>query len=147
MKEITRLRNLILSTYNVLIAGIMAVLGFASSCESRVEYGTPSARFIVNGKVTSSVTDQPIENIRVTMQGDTSYTNTDGVYQVSDNWGFPDDQTYNLHFQDIDGETNNEFTGLDTIVEFKDPEFSGGDGDWYSGETSKDFDVKLTPKE
>jgi putative lipoprotein (rSAM/lipoprotein system) len=139
-------KNKILRTYNVILVGLLSILGFASSCESRMEYGTPSAKFIVNGKVTSAETNQPIENIRVAMQGDTSFTDSNGVYQVIDKWGFPSDQIYNILFHDIDGETNIEFTDLDTIVEFKDPKFSGGDGDWYSGETSKDFDVKLTPK-
>lgn len=135
-----------LKTYNVLIAGLLAILGFTTACDSKDEYGTPSAKFIVNGKVKVSETDLPIENVRVTMQGDTTYTNADGVYQVVDKWGFPTDQTYNLEFQDIDGEENGEFNELDTIVEFKDPKFLDGDGDWYSGETSKEFDVKLTPK-
>jgi putative lipoprotein (rSAM/lipoprotein system) len=136
----------ILKTYNVLIAGLLAMLGFATACDSKDEYGTPSAKFIVNGKVKSSETDQPIENIRISMQGDTTYTDENGVYQVVDKWGFPTDQTYNIEFKDIDGELNGEFSDLDTIVEFKDPKFSNGDGDWYSGETSKEFDVKLTPK-
>ncbi|MDY0104616.1 MAG: radical SAM-associated putative lipoprotein [Lentimicrobium sp.] len=136
----------ILKKYNVLIAGLLALLGYTTACDSKDEYGTPSAKFIVNGKVISSETDQPIENIRVTMQGDTTYTNADGVYQVVDNWGFPTDQTYKIDFNDIDGAANGGFSGLDTIVEFKDPEFSDGNGDWYSGETSKEFDVKLTPK-
>jgi len=136
----------LLKTYNVLIAGLLAMLGFATACDSKDEYGTPSAKFIVNGKVKSSETDQPIENVRVTMQGDTAYTNASGGYQVVDKWGFPTDQTYIIEFKDIDGELNGEFSDLDTIVEFKDPKFSDGDGDWYRGETSKEFNVKLTPK-
>lgn len=136
----------ILKKYNVLIAGLLALLGYTTACDSKDEYGTPSAKFIVNGKVKSSETDQPIENIRVTMQGDTTYTNADGVYQVVDNWGFPTDQTYKIDFNDIDEAANGEFSDLDTIVEFKDPKFSDGDGDWYSGETSKEVDVKLTQK-
>jgi len=136
----------ILKTYNVLIAGLLAILGFTTACDSIDEYGTPSAKFIVNGKVKSSETDQPIMNVRVTMQGDTAYTDVNGAYQVVDKWGFPKDQTYDLEFVDIDGEANGEFSDLDTIVEFKDPIFINGDGEWYSGETSKEFDVKLTPK-
>ncbi|HPT15075.1 MAG TPA: radical SAM-associated putative lipoprotein [Bacteroidales bacterium] len=137
-----------LKTYNVLLSGLLAILGFASSCESRDEYGTPSAKFIVNGTVKSAETNMPIPDIRVTMtmQGDTSYTDSEGSYLVTDQWGFPADQTYNLRFQDIDGETNKQFIDLDTTVVFKDPEFSGGDGNWYSGETSKEFNVKLRPK-
>lgn len=142
-----RVQIKMLKSYNVLIAGLLAIIGFASSCDSKDEYGTPSAKFIVNGKVTSSETEQPIENIRVIMQNDTSYTNPEGVYQVTDKYGFPTDQTYNIKFQDVDGEINDDFNNLDTIVKFTDPKFSGGDGDWYSGETSKEFDVKLTPKQ
>lgn len=142
-----RVQIKMLKSYNVLIAGLLAIIGFASSCDSKDEYGTPSAKFIVNGKVTSSETEQPIENIRVIMQNDTSYTNTEGIYQVTDKYGFPADQTYSIKFQDVDGEINDEFNNLDTIVKFTDPKFSGGDGDWYSGETSKEFDVKLTPKQ
>jgi putative lipoprotein (rSAM/lipoprotein system) len=136
----------ILKSYNVLIAGLLAILGFVIACDSRDEYGTPSAKFIVNGKVKSSETDQPIENIRVTMQGDTAYTDANGAYQVVNKWGFPTEQTYNIEFQDIDGEINGEFYNLDTIVEFKNPIFTGGDGEWYRGETSKEFDMTLTPK-
>jgi putative lipoprotein (rSAM/lipoprotein system) len=135
-----------LKTYNVLIAGLLAILGFSSSCDSKDEYGTPSAKFMVNGKVKSLETDLPIENIRVVMQGDTAYTNADGTYQVVDNWGFPSDQTLHIRFQDIDGVANMEFSDLDTIVEFKDPKFTGGNNNWYSGETTRVFDVKLAPK-
>ncbi len=136
----------ILKTYNVLITGLLTILGFATACDSKDEYGTPSTKFIVKGKVISSETDQPIENIRVSMEGDTTYTDANGDYNVVDKWGFPTEQTYNIEFQDIDGNANGEFSDLDTIVEFKDPKFSGGDGDWYLGETSKEFNVKLTPK-
>ncbi|PKP48638.1 MAG: hypothetical protein CVT94_07650 [Bacteroidetes bacterium HGW-Bacteroidetes-11] len=135
-----------LKTYNVLIAGLLAILGFASACDSKDEYGTPSAKFIIKGNVKSIENNQPIENISVIIQGDTSYTDADGAYQVVDKWGFPDDQTYNIRFQDTDGELNGTYKELDTIVEFKNPKFTGGDGNWYSGETSKDFDVKLTPE-
>jgi putative lipoprotein (rSAM/lipoprotein system) len=140
------MKTKILKTYNVLIAGLLAILGFTTGCIIKLEYGAPSAKFIVNGKVKSSETDQPIENIRVTMQGDTAYTDANGVYQVVDKFGFPRDRTYNIDFKDIDGVINGEFSDLDTIVEFKDPKFINGDGDWDHGETSKEFDVKLTPK-
>ncbi len=75
-----------------------------------------------------------------------TYTDVNGAYQVVDESGLPNDHTYIIEFKDIDGEINGKFSDLDTIVEFKDPIFTGGDGDWYSGETSKEFDVKLTPK-
>ena len=53
---------------------------------------------------------------------------------------------FNIEFIDIDGAENGEYQSLDTIVEFKDPHFTGGDGDWYAGETSKEFNIQLNPK-
>ncbi|HYX06311.1 MAG TPA: radical SAM-associated putative lipoprotein [Bacteroidales bacterium] len=139
------MRVKLLKTGNYLIAALMALLGFSVSCENstRVEYGTPSAKFILKGKITSSETDIPIENIRIIMQSDTAYSDADGNYQVVDKWGFPSDQTYLVQFQDFDGIANGTFAALDTLVEYKDPVFTDGDGKWYEGETSKEFNVRM----
>jgi putative lipoprotein (rSAM/lipoprotein system) len=145
-----KVKNKFYKTSNSIIFGLLALLGFASSCHkepnSMVEYGTPSAKFIVNGKVISPDSNKAIENIRVIMQGDTTKTDNEGNYQVVDKYGFPSDQTYAIKFQDIDGATNGEYQNLDTIVEFKNPQFINGDGNWYSGETSKELDIELNKK-
>jgi putative lipoprotein (rSAM/lipoprotein system) len=135
----------LLKTYNAIITCLIALLGFSTSCEPVMEYGTPSAKFIVKGKVSSSETSLPIKRIQVVMQGDTVFTDDNGNYRISDDEGFPTDQTYNIQFKDIDNLTNGEFNDLDTIAEFKNPKFTNGDG-WYEGETTKTLDVKLTPK-
>jgi putative lipoprotein (rSAM/lipoprotein system) len=147
LKNMKIIRIKFLKSFSALITGLMAILGFAATCEPRVEYGTPSAEFVVNGKVTAAGTQVPIENIRVTMQGDTAFTDEQGNYQVSDKWGFPTDQAYDIRFRDIDNEANGEYQDLDTVAEFTDPEFTGGDGNWYEGETLLELNVKLTPKE
>ena len=77
---------------------------------------------------------------------DTTFTDNNGTYEITDNGAFPTDQTYTIQFQDFDNETNGSFENMDTIVEFKNPEFSHGDGHWYEGETTKEFDIQLTPK-
>ena len=133
-------------TSNAIIFGLLALLGFTTSCEKKVEYGTPSAKFIVNGKVISSDSNEAINNIRVVMRGDTTKTDNEGKYQVVDKYGFPSDQTYDIQFQDIDGATNGDYQNLDTIIEFKNPQFINGDGNWYSGETSKELDIELNKK-
>jgi len=135
-----------LKSYNAIIASLLAIIGFAPSCDFKTEYGTPSAEFIVTGTVVSSETNLPIENIRVIMQRDTTLTNKDGNFEVADKYGFPTDQTYTIEYRDIDGESNIAYEDLDTIVEFKNPKFTGGDGHWFSGETRKELDVKLTRK-
>lgn len=136
-----------LKGYNAILGALLALLGFASACDSKDEYGTPSATFVVKGKIVSAATELPIENIRVVMNQDTAFSDAEGAYQVVEKNGFPDSQTFQIHFQDVDGALNGAFYDLDAVATFKDPEFSGGDGDWYSGETSVDFDVKLTPKD
>jgi putative lipoprotein (rSAM/lipoprotein system) len=135
----------IIKFYNVIIAGILSVLGFITACEPKAEYGTPSANFIVNGKITSSETNKPIENIQVTMEGNTKTTNTNGEFKIVYN-DFPTDQTYNLSIKDTDGDKNLHFFDKDTIAQFKNPKFSDGDDHWYEGETEINIDVELTPK-
>ena len=132
---------------NALISGCLTLLGF--SCDlvnPRVEYGTPNAKFIVNGTVSSAETDEAIQNIRVIMKNDTVFTNSEGIYEVVDKGAFPTNQSYTIQFQDLDNELNGTFNDKDTLVEFKNPEFSHGDGHWYEGEASREFNVKLTPK-
>ncbi len=145
------MQNKFLKCYNALIVGLLAILGFTVSCDndsgsdSKVEYGTPSAKFIINGKVRSSETNSVIKNIRVTIPGDTVYTDDEGNYQITED-AFPEDQTYSIKFQDIDSVLNGKFQDIDTTIEFIDPKFTGGDGLWYSGKTSKDLNVNMTPE-
>lgn len=137
-------------TSNAIIFGLLALLGFATSCEKGpntiAEYGTPSAKFIVKGKVDSKETNTPIKNVRVIMNSDTSFSDSEGRYQVIENYGFPTNQTFQIKFQDIDGLINGDYEDIDTVVEFANPQFVNGDGHWYEGETSKEFNVKLNEK-
>ena len=133
---------------NVLIAGILTLLGFTTSCENTepVEYGTPHAKFILNGKIENANTNKAIENIQVVMEYDTSYSDSEGNYRLEIE-AFPDEnQILDLSVKDVDGEKNGTYQDLDTIAKFKDAEFIKGDGDWYKGETTKKMDIKLTPK-
>lgn len=134
-----------IKSYNALIAGLLAILGYASSCESAVEYGTPAATFKVSGKITSAKTSEGIENIRAVMQYDTTYTDKNGTYNL-EAISSPASDTFSLFIKDIDGSANGAYQDLDTLVDFKDAEFINGDDDWYEGETSKKVNLKLKPK-
>ena len=139
------------SVYNTIILGLMGLLGLTTSCEKLgpdpvAEYGVPSAKFIVNGNVSNAADNTAIKNIRVIMRGDTSFTDNNGNYKVVEEYGYPGDQKIDIEFTDIDGATNGDFHNLDTLVEFKNAEFTNGDGDWYAGETSKEFNIELDKK-
>jgi len=149
------IRNRFLTSYNVILTSLMALLGFATSCErfGGTEYGVPHASFIVKGKIVSAENNNPVPNIKVrmqmdslAMQTDSVYSDNKGNYQVVDEFGFPISHSYSITFTDIDGTANGEFQTLDTVVEFKDPVYTGGDGHWNEGETQKEFNVVLKPK-
>jgi len=145
-----------LKTYNALIVSLISFLGFASSCDplgGKAMYGTPSADFIVKGKV-GTAANSPVAGIKVemSMEANSYLLNTassaesTGAYKVTGGGQFPDDQTFKIKFTDVDGALNGEFETLDTTVVFKDPKFTGGDGNWYHGQTEKELNVKLKPK-
>lgn len=135
----------IIKFYNIIIAGLLSLLGFTTSCDPKAEYGTPHANFIVKGKITSFETNKPIENIQITMETNSKLTNLNGEFELiySD---FPEEKTYNLNIRDIDGENNLLYFDKDTIAQFKNPDFSGGDDHWYAGETKINMEIKLKPK-
>lgn len=152
------MRNNLIKTINYIISSILIALGF-SACDTfgTAEYGCPHADFIVKGKVTAEQTGEPIKDIRVTMI-DTLYahhsnginlpsarTDTQGSYWVKSE-EFPKTITFLLTFSDTDSTLNGAFASLDTIIIFKNPQFTGGDGHWYSGTTSKEINIKLKQK-
>jgi putative lipoprotein (rSAM/lipoprotein system) len=157
------IRFKILKSYNSIITLLLSFLGFASSCDiwgGRAMYGTPSADFIVKGKVESAGERRPIAGIKVELSKEVDTENgkipvdidhsvsaeTTGAYTVANNGGFPIDQTYKVKFTDIDGALNGEFETLDTTIIFQNPKYTGGDGSWYNGRTEKELNVKMKTK-
>lgn len=143
------MKRTILQRYNYLIAFLLSVIGIGGACTfggceygtPANEYGVPSAKFIVNGRV-SSEDSVKIPGVRVVMQSDTGYTDINGAYSV-EAVSFPDDQDFLVEIDDIDGATNGSYQSKDTLVSFDDPHFVNGDGSWYEGETSKEVNIKL----
>ena len=144
--QIQKAKNQFLRIQNALIAGILFLAGAVISCNKYVdEYGMPYAEYIVKGKVKSQETSRVIENIKVSMDGDTVKTDSEGSYKLVGEYA--ENNFFDIKFEDIDGAANGEYQNLDTVVQFENPEFTGGDGNWYEGETTTEFDVELNPKE
>jgi len=142
----------LLKKHNRLISFLLAILGFSAVCVlngcaygTPVEYGVPNASFIVKGNVISEKDSMIIPHIRVFMGNDSTYTDESGNYQIEIN-NFPETQSYLLKFKDIDGSLNGEYQDFETIVEFKDPQFTGGSDSWYAGRTEKVVNVNLKSK-
>ena len=136
-----------LKTSNKIIAFILGLLGFSAGCLPVAEYGVPSANFILNGNIKSTTTEQPINNIKVTMRSDTAISDENGTFSIKIN-DFPENQTYNVTIEDIDSIQNGHFENKDTTVTFPDNNFVGGeDDDWYEGETQQNISIYLDDKE
>ncbi|MBN2165949.1 MAG: radical SAM-associated putative lipoprotein [Marinilabiliaceae bacterium] len=141
-----------LKRYNALISFALSLIGFACSTEDSpdmygspiVEYGSPYATFIVKGKIESADKTSPISNAQVVMNNDTVYSNSEGNYQIQTH-EFPIDQSFKMEINDIDSTKNGAYQSTDTIVDFIDPKFEVGSG-WYSGETTKEVNIKLESK-
>ncbi len=79
----------------------------------------PSVKFVVKGNVVDSVSKHGIENIRVVMNVNTTYTDTEGKYEVS-TYDMPTSSEYHVMFKDVDGKLNDEFNDKNIDVDFKD---------------------------
>lgn len=139
----------LLIKYNKLITMLLSIMGFSTACEviggARVEYGTPHATFLVKGNISSASSNKPIPQIKVIMGYDTTYTDNEGNYMAK-MVDFPTDQSYIIELFDVDGTQHGEFADTNATIDFIDPEFSGGDGNWNSGQTEKELDIKMKPK-
>lgn len=151
-----------LNSYNSLIALLISIMGFSSSCDPiSYEYGSPHADFIINGKIESAANNEMIPDIIVEMRNventddgqsnirlvATGFSNSwTGSYYLTDNATSPEDKTYQIKFTDTDGALNGEYETLDTTVVFKDPKFTNGDGHWDRGVVGQELNIKLKPK-
>lgn len=142
------MKKVVLKSYGKLISILLSFVTFLTGCELPfvnpvVEYGTPTADFIIKGKVTSVSTEKPIKNIRVIVTDrnyvryglDTVYTDENGEYEAK----FKDipslAEPFKVAVSDIDGAKNDGLFKSDTIkVQFsKVDKTKKGSGSWYEG--------------
>lgn len=91
------MKKFVLKTYGKIVAWMLTALGLYTSCdiiEPRVEYGTPTADFVVKGKVEDAHNLQPVEEMAVIRKSHTAPYGNDTV--KTDAAG-----NYELNFTDI----------------------------------------------
>ena len=151
--------------YNAVLTALLSMLGYSCSFDEPeeygsliLEYGSPSADYIVKGIVTDE-TGNPIHGIKTSLkQGwqtdedlyvfgiDSIQTSESGNYQLKSN-GLPAGQT-KLIVEDIDGEANDGEFMSDTLdIDYnKAVKTKDGDGRWYYGVYEIIQNVKLKKK-
>ncbi|MDR2468913.1 MAG: radical SAM-associated putative lipoprotein [Tannerella sp.] len=154
--------KMLLKQTNWLVAALLTLLGF-SGChkaddETMVEYGVPSARYTVKGKVVGKSTGKPVKGIRVgyisgavLMYGvppseykPRAVTQTDnrGEFKLTEKT-FPSDEAVPVYVEDIDGTENGLYESETLTVSFKNAERTGKPDKWYEGEYTVTVLVEL----
>lgn len=105
-----------LKFFDKLLMALLGLFPFLSACdEPRTLYGTPSATYVVKGRITDETTNAPLKNIRVMLhenddipyyRKDTVYTNELGTYNLTFEGYSMDNITIHLKAEDVDGEAN-----------------------------------------
>jgi putative lipoprotein (rSAM/lipoprotein system) len=119
---------------NALIAVLLSLLGFTTSCfKPMTDYGVPPANYVIKGKIVLSVDSSVLSNIQVKIKADSVKSDINGNYTIS-KYGDVSSPIFTVQFRDVDGTANGEIAPLDTFVKFS------------GGEKLKELDVKLKPK-
>lgn len=139
-----------------LLVLVLSLFGL-SCCDNPVaEYGAPNADYQLKGTVIDSVTNNPLEGIRVireevqdSLHGDTIYTDANGKYNFAFNDFDYANPVFNLKVEDIDGdEHGGSFEDQELTVQITGGDWvDDGDGDWYGGKAVKITDIKMKPRE
>ncbi len=152
------MKKIALKTYGKILAIILSFFGL-SSCditEPRVEYGTPSADYIVKGKISDKFTNQPIKGIGVIVpsrvylkHGDTVYTNELGEYTLDLKNSFPYwNEKMKVIAKDLDAEKNGIYEKDSIELTFSEKDLvKKGTGNWYDGvyeKTNQNFKLLRT---
>lgn len=144
------MKRVALKTYGKIVAFLLGIVGFFNGCDiipngGIAEYGTPTADFVVKGKVVDKQTQKPVKDMAVIRKAptapygnDTVRTNSEGVYELNFEEITFQAMDATIYASDIDGTKNGEYVG-DTIripaSEFK--RIKKGNNRWYNGKFEK----------
>jgi len=148
---------------NVALAALLGLLGFQCS-EPQVEYGSPSADFVLKGQITNKADKKPLKNIYIgfeplrilPMYGvpqtdysylPTAYTDENGNYELQCggfSLGYTSDVD-TIYVYDLDGEENGGQFAADTVaVDWNEAQKTkNSSGIWYQGEYTVTKNIEL----
>lgn len=140
---------------NRALSGLLVLLGFMScdngGGDTPLEYGMPSAKYRVKGKVIDADTQEPVPGIEVVSGAvhegdgrewlsypDTLITDKDGAF-ATERVEFPS-KKYRFIVRDVDGDSNGSYSKDSVDVDAGG--FTGG-SHWYRGETAIEKTIQI----
>lgn len=149
------MKKIALKTYGKIIAFFLGAIAYLTGCEifepGIAEYGTPSADFVIKGKVVDQSSKKPIKDIRIihktgyTPSNDTVKTNVNGEFELKFN-EFPGVDHW-IYAEDLDGAQNGGLFRPDslTVNSAQMKRIKKGSGSWNRGvfeKTDANFTLK-----
>ncbi|MDR2120834.1 MAG: radical SAM-associated putative lipoprotein [Tannerella sp.] len=144
---------------NWILTGLLSMLGF-SGCSDKdgvtpeygvmMEYGTPYATFLFQGKVTDKA-GKPVQDIKVEVSRDDrpvanpTITNAYGQYFAE--FKFFPHKDFQVIASDIDGEANGSYRNDTIRVEIAETDYYEQGEGWNKGSAAKEINIVLKEKE
>jgi len=139
---------------------LIVVSGTFISCNTNNEIGTANTMFIISGTVTDSISNAPINNIKLVLtksypitSGGISSVKTDTLFKgFSDALGAykfqfytlpPNDMTFKLNASDIDGSGNGTYNSREVPVVIESFNWDRKASDVNGGRVTKTQNIKL----
>jgi putative lipoprotein (rSAM/lipoprotein system) len=138
-----KVKLFLLDTNRKIFILLLGILGFSTGCRPKAEYGVPYGDYDLSGKIVSKTTEQPIKNIKIVMDGDSTYSDSNGNFEILSRVMEVSVQYLSVEFTDIDSTQNGSFENLDSNIVFDN--FQNGDG-WYEGISKENVIIKLNEK-
>ena len=147
------LKNKLFRIISGIIAVLFGVLSF-SACYGvqPCAYGSPNATYKLDGTIKSSVNNNGINNLKISLTDLSSdYSLIDvtsdsvGNYSLTTNT-FPNDK-FILKIKDVDGQENGNYESKDLTIDFSDINYTDPGKSWYHGKKEKIIDIEVDPKE
>jgi putative lipoprotein (rSAM/lipoprotein system) len=149
------MKNKAVTFFDKIVMALLGLFPFLTACDDpRTLYGTPSATYVVKGRVTDETTHAPLQNIRVMLHEndeypeyrlDTVQTDELGAYSMTFTGYAQNNLFIYLKAEDVDGEANGGLyqSAMDT-AQVTDSNWDKSDaGDWNMGTATVVKDIKL----
>jgi putative lipoprotein (rSAM/lipoprotein system) len=149
------MKNKALKLFDKIVMALLGLFPFLTACDDpRYLYGTPSATYVVKGKVTDETTNAPLKNIRVMLREnddipqyplDTVYTDELGAYRITFDGYVRENLSIYLKAEDVDGEANGgNYQAKEDVVDIKDSNWKSTESNgWDMGTATVVKDIKL----
>lgn len=149
------MKNKAVKIFDKIVMALLGLFPFLAACDDpRTLYGTPSATYVVKGKVTDETTHAPLKNIRVMLHEndeypeyrlDTVYTDELGAYNLTFKGYTKQNLTIYLKAEDVDGDVNGgQYPAKEDTVVVTESNWDKSDaGSWNIGTATVINDIKL----